>query len=170
MFWANLFCSHETDCSREKVEDRALKRTEGVYYCSLIWLRSMQCNVSSQARKTTFSFFCHVLTLHSTDTQWRQKLKKSDNVGQCGRQNMLLPCLKIWEWELIFGRAVKTISSPSVRSPCPYLYLLGALSWHLFVLRLRLYALLQIGLWNLTSTIDPITSTTLGSTLKNAIE
>ena len=26
--------------------------------------------------------------------------------------------LKIWEWELIFGRAVKTISSPGVRSPC----------------------------------------------------
>ena len=26
--------------------------------------------------------------------------------------------LKIWEWELIFGRAVKAISSPGVRSPC----------------------------------------------------
>ena len=24
---------------------------------------------------------------------------------------------KIWEWELIFGRAVKAISSPGVRSP-----------------------------------------------------
>ena len=35
------------------------------------------------------------------------------------RQNMLWPYLKIWEWELIFGRAVKAISSPGVRSPCP---------------------------------------------------
>ena len=25
---------------------------------------------------------------------------------------------KIWEWELIFGRVVKAISSPVVRSPC----------------------------------------------------
>ena len=75
MFWANLFCSHETDCSREKVEDRALKRTEGVYYCSLIWLRSMQCNILSQARKTTFSIFCHVLTLPS--------MSDIDTYGKC---------------------------------------------------------------------------------------
>ena len=26
--------------------------------------------------------------------------------------------MKIWEWELIFGCAVKAISSPGVRSPC----------------------------------------------------
>ena len=36
---------------------------------------------------------------------------------QCGRQNMLRPYLKIWEWELIFGCAVKVISSPGVCSP-----------------------------------------------------
>ena len=30
--------------------------------------------------------------------------------------------LKIWEWELIFGRAVKAISSPGVRSPWLLLY------------------------------------------------
>ena len=35
-----------------------------------------------------------------------------------GRQNMLRPYLKIWDWDLIFGRAVKAISSPGVRSPC----------------------------------------------------
>ena len=33
-------------------------------------------------------------------------------------KNMLLPYLKVWEWELIFGRAVKAISSPGVRRPC----------------------------------------------------
>ena len=29
---------------------------------------------------------------------------------------MLQPYLKIWDWDLIFGRAVKAISSPGVRS------------------------------------------------------
>ena len=37
---------------------------------------------------------------------------------------MLRPYLKIWEWEGIFGRAVKAISSLGVRSPC-LLLLLG---------------------------------------------
>ena len=32
-------------------------------------------------------------------------------------KNMLRPYLKIWDWDLIFGRAVKAISSPGVRSP-----------------------------------------------------
>ena len=53
----------------------------------------------------------------TTDTQWRQKSKKSENLCRCGRQNMLQPYLNIWEWEWIFGCAVKTISSLSVRSP-----------------------------------------------------
>ena len=53
----------------------------------------------------------------TTDTQWRHKSKKSENLGRCGRQNMLPPYLKIWDWELIFGRAVKAISSPGVGSP-----------------------------------------------------
>ena len=54
----------------------------------------------------------------TTDTQWRHKSKISEKLGQCGRQNMLPPYLKIWEWEWIFGRAVKAISSLGVRSPC----------------------------------------------------
>ena len=54
----------------------------------------------------------------TTDTQWRHNSKKCENLGQCGRQNMLRPYLKMWEWELIFGLAVKAISSPGVRSPC----------------------------------------------------
>ena len=53
----------------------------------------------------------------TTDTQWRQKSKKPENSGRCGRQNMLPPYLKIWEWEWIFGRAVKAIFSLGVRSP-----------------------------------------------------
>ena len=59
---------------------------------------------------------CQMLQPRTTDTQWRHKSKKSENYGRCGRQNMLRPYLKFWEW--IFGRAVKAISSPGVRSPC----------------------------------------------------
>jgi hypothetical protein len=32
-------------------------------------------------------------------------------------KNILRPYLKIWDWDLIFGRAVKVISSLGVRSP-----------------------------------------------------
>ena len=39
------------------------------------------------------------------------------NLGRKGRKNLLWPYLKIWELKLIFGRAVKVISSPGVRSP-----------------------------------------------------
>ena len=58
----------------------------------------------------------------TTDKQWRHKSKKSENLGRCGKQNMLWPYLKIWEWELIFSHAVKPISSPGVRSPWSNLY------------------------------------------------
>ena len=34
---------------------------------------------------------------------------------------MLPPYLKIWDWDWIFGRAVKAISSLGVRSPWPFL-------------------------------------------------
>ena len=54
----------------------------------------------------------------TTDTQWRHKSKISDKLGRCGRQNTLPPYLKIWDWDWIFGRAVKAISSLGVRSPC----------------------------------------------------
>ena len=63
----------------------------------------------------------------TTDTQWRHKSKISEKLGRCGRQNMLPPYLKIWEWEWIFGRAVKAISTLGVRSPwlgqCPREYI-----------------------------------------------
>ena len=54
----------------------------------------------------------------TTDTQWRHKSKISEKLGRCGRQNMLPPYYTIWEWEWIFGRAVKAIFSLGVRSPC----------------------------------------------------
>ena len=55
----------------------------------------------------------------TTDIQWRHKSKKSEILGRCGRQDMLQPYLKIWDWDLIFGRAGKAISSLDVRSPWP---------------------------------------------------
>ena len=47
------------------------------------------------------------------------KSKISEKLVQCGRQNMLWPYLKIWDWDWIFGRAVKAISSLGIRSPWP---------------------------------------------------
>ena len=43
---------------------------------------------------------------------------------------MLWPYLKIWECELIFGRAVKAISSPGVRSPCANQYFMTLMLRH----------------------------------------
>ena len=62
---------------------------------------------------------CGTLSIRSrtTDTQWRHKCKISENLGRCGRQNMLRPYIKIWDWDWIFGSAVKAISSLGVRSP-----------------------------------------------------
>ena len=61
---------------------------------------------------------CSDLRARTTDTQWRHESKKSENLGQCGRQNMLQPYLRIWDWDWIFGCAVKAIFSPGVRSSC----------------------------------------------------
>ena len=62
------------------------------------------------------SFYNNVES-RTTDTQWRHKSKESENLGQCGRQNMLWAYLNTWDWDLIFDHAVKAISSPGVRSP-----------------------------------------------------
>ena len=59
---------------------------------------------------------CH--QARTTDTQWRHKSEKSENLGRCGRQNMLRPYLKTWDLDWIFGRAVKASSSLGVRSLC----------------------------------------------------
>ena len=53
-------------------------------------------------------------------------------MGQCGRQNMLRPYLKIWEWEWIFGCAVKAIFSLGVRSEC-FLASHNTCRWHLYL-------------------------------------
>ena len=76
----------------------------------------------------TKKLFDNIAILHpwTTDIQWRHKSKKSENCGRYGRQNMLRLYLKILEWEWIFGRAVRAISSPGVRSPYCSLCLLNA--------------------------------------------
>ena len=76
------------------------------------WVRPLKC------------FFLNFLWVcaRTTDTQWRHKSKISEKLGRCGRQNMLRPYLKIWDWDWIFGRAVKAISSLGVRSPWLQVY------------------------------------------------
>ena len=54
----------------------------------------------------------------TTDTQWNHNSKFFENFSRFGRQNILRPYLKICEWDWIFGRAVKAISSLGVRSWC----------------------------------------------------
>ena len=50
---------------------------------------------------------CKIQTLRAateartTDTWWRHKSEKSESLGQCGRQNMLQPYLKLMEWQWI---------------------------------------------------------------------
>ena len=65
----------------------------------------------------------------TTDTQWSHKSNISEKLGRCGRQNMLRPYLKIWNWDWIFGCAVKAISSLGVRSP--WLWRYKRLTWPL---------------------------------------
>ena len=72
--------------------------------------------------KVVYSNSYFMFFLRTTDTQWRHKSKKSENLGQFGRQNMLCLYLKIWELEWIFGHSAKALSSPGVRSPCSKLW------------------------------------------------
>ena len=66
-------------------------------------------------------------------------------MGRCDRQNILRPYLKIWDWDLIFGRAVKAISSPGVE------FLTFRRPWHMFTLEKAeiIYANIQANLTNL---------------------
>ena len=70
--------------------------------------------------KSELTFSC--LYSRTMDTQWRHKSEISEKLGRCGRQNMLPPYLKIWDWDWIFGRAVKAISFLGVRSPWSVVY------------------------------------------------
>ena len=78
-----------------------------ILYKQCAWLIAIQLNDKGKSAS---------LQSQTTDTQWRHKSKISEKLGRCGRQNMLRPYLKIWDWDWIFGRAVKAISSLGVRS------------------------------------------------------
>ena len=71
----------------------------------------------SLIRKSTF---CQKVTVHEHGLR-----TPNEGINQRylknwadGRQNMLPPYLKIWDWDWVLGRAVKAISSVGVRSPC----------------------------------------------------
>ena len=92
------------------------------YYTGLKWGHQLGLymgskEVYSSTYVVTTDRYYSYMSPRTTDTQWRHKSNISEKMGRCGRQNMLPPYLKIWEWEWIFGRAVKAISSLGVRSP-----------------------------------------------------
>ena len=76
---------------------------------------------SESAKEASFKqyIFCSPLICRArtTDTRWQHKSKITDKLSRCGRLNMLPPYLKIWDWDWVFGRAVKAIFSLGVRSP-----------------------------------------------------
>ena len=84
-----------------------------IFFHSETWF---ECSHESRWAWCNWRTIWQPLKPRTTDTQWRHKSKKSENLGRCGKQNMLWPYLKIWEWEWIFSRAVKAISSQGVRS------------------------------------------------------
>ena len=86
-----------------------MEKGRNLFFCLLLKLRWLTSIFFRWRYKSARS--------RTTDTQWRHKSKISEKLGRCGRQNMLPPYLKIWEWEWISGRAVKAISSLGVRSP-----------------------------------------------------
>ena len=71
--------------------------------------------------------------LRNTDTQWRHKSKKSEKLDRCGSKNMLRPYLKIWDWDLIFGSALKTISSLGIPSLCTKTTNIRTVLWNIFL-------------------------------------
>ena len=87
--------------------------TKNTLKCPRIYLL----NLSAQAQTFWISMKKALLGVRCGYTPCRHKSKISEKLGRYGWQNMLRPYLKIWEWEWIFGRAVKTISSLGVRSP-----------------------------------------------------
>ena len=90
----------------------ALTRYCSFFFKSTDFIKNIQLYV-----KAGFPHFNSAWKPRTTNTQWKHKSKISEKLGWCGRQNMLRPYLKTWEWEWIFGRAVKAISALDVRSP-----------------------------------------------------
>ena len=71
-------------------------------------LRYLFICLSKLLENWSFNFFriSHGLR---TPNEGRNQRYLYENLGWCGRQNMFRSYLKIWEWEWIFGRAVKSI-------------------------------------------------------------
>ena len=93
------------------------------------WLVRLNCTLSfapMSIKSVGKTWDLSSLQARTMDTQWRNKSKISEKLGQCDRQNMLRPYLKIWDWDWIFSRVVKAISSLGVRSPCNHPYVTSA--------------------------------------------
>ena len=88
----------------------AQNRTSGSIIICFIWTLKASFNCNSSMNKIIFFMTIAWFLTWTTDTRWRHKSKISEKLGRCGRQNKLRPYLKIWDWDWIFGRAVKVCS------------------------------------------------------------
>ena len=115
-FHTFMYFGHSVNWKKKKSLNIVLFSTKNVNIIFLQFLNGIYFTPYSCRRRyhSRHQSWCVSRTM---DTQWRHKSKLSEKLGRCGRQNMLRPYLKIWEWEWIFGRAVKAISSLGVRSP-----------------------------------------------------
>ena len=101
---------------QEKIKRLLLKKNSKITFC-------MRALTTTTYIAFIYDWHAHLAPIQeyniprTTDTQWRHKSKISEKLGRCGRQNMFWPYLKIWDWDWIFGRAVKATSSLGVRSP-----------------------------------------------------
>ena len=104
---SGIAMTHPASFSKNKSPSSALShKLQSQVYFYWVWV--------TISRLCSFMYWVHKSMDY--ESQWSYKIKKK--LGQYGRQNMLRPNLKIWEWEWIFGRTVKAISSLCVRSLC----------------------------------------------------
>jgi hypothetical protein len=84
---------------------------------------------------------------------------------------MLWPYLKIWDWDLIFGRAVKAISSLGVRSPCydPYMKNLNRFALSKSHLHVHLQILILQAKFNIKSKLRNVIPQQHGETINSFV-
>ena len=84
---------------------------------------------------------------HGHPMQCRHISKKSENLGRCGRQNMLRPYLKIWEWEWIFRLDLDLFFKLALNILWPLFFGINHIN---DVMHSLIYACIQLKLFNNT--------------------
>ena len=83
-----------TNCWLQKIQLFCLMYVMVVKRFVSICFSSIQLLILENIFEIFATFYFKRQSARTTDTQWRHKSKKSENLGQCGRQNMLWPYLK----------------------------------------------------------------------------